>query len=72
MIYTELFIAGYPPEDLILKPAFIDACQRAVAEFTADTGDGGPGVIIGTPLMRKSGAHNAVVVADAGKVVAER
>jgi NAD+ synthase len=72
VIYTELFIAGYPPEDLILKPAFIDACQRAVAEFTADTGDGGPGVIIGTPLMRKSGAHNAVVVADAGKVVAER
>jgi NAD+ synthase len=72
VLFTELFIAGYPPEDLILKPAFVDACERAVAEFTADTADGGPGVVIGTPLKRKSGVHNSIVVADGGKVVAER
>ena len=32
----------------------------------------GPGVIIGTPLKRKSGTHNSIVVADGGKIIAER
>ncbi|MBX9461493.1 MAG: NAD+ synthase [Aquamicrobium sp.] len=72
VFFTELFIAGYPPEDLVLKPAFVAACERAVAEFAQDTADGGPGVIIGTPLRRDSGLHNAVMVLDGGKVVAER
>ena len=72
VLYTELFIAGYPPEDLVLKPAFVAACERAVADFAQDTADDGPGVIIGTPLRRDGGLHNAVMVLDGGKVVAER
>lgn len=72
VLFTELFIAGYPPEDLVLKPAFLAACENAVQEVVRDTADGGPGVIIGTPLKRKSGIHNAIVVADDGKVLAER
>jgi NAD+ synthase len=29
LVFSELFIAGYPPEDLVLKPAFQDACRAA-------------------------------------------
>ncbi|MGI6853444.1 NAD+ synthase [Mesorhizobium sp. 1B3] len=72
VLYTELFITGYPPEDLVLKPAFLAACEKAVEEFARDTADGGPGVIIGSPLKRKSGIHNSIVVADGGKILAER
>lgn len=72
VLFTELFLAGYPPEDLVLKPAFILACERAVEELAADTSDGGPGVIIGAPLQRSSGLHNSVLLLDGGKVVAER
>lgn len=72
VLFTELFLTGYPPEDLVLKPAFLAACEKAAEEFARDTADGGPGVIIGTPLKRKSGVHNSVVVADGGKVLAER
>jgi NAD+ synthase len=71
ILFTELFIAGYPPEDLVLKPAFLTACERAVIDFAGDTADGGPGVIIGTPLKRNS-THNSVIVADGGKIIAER
>jgi NAD+ synthase len=71
ILFTELFIAGYPPEDLVLKPAFLAACERAVGDFAKDTADGGPGVIIGTPLKRNS-LHNSIVVADGGKIIAER
>jgi len=72
VLFTELFLAGYPPEDLVLKPAFLAACEKAAKAFAADTADGGPGIIIGTPLKRKSGTHNAVIVADGGKILAER
>ena len=72
VLFTELFIAGYPPEDLVNKPAFLRACERAAEALVADTADGGPGVIVGTPLKRKSGVHNSIIIADAGKALAER
>ncbi|WP_159587898.1 NAD+ synthase [Chelativorans xinjiangense] len=72
VLFTELFIAGYPPEDLVMKPAFVEACEKAVAELAADTADGGPGVIMGTPLSRESGVHNSVTVLDGGTLIAER
>ena len=72
VLFTELFIAGYPPEDLVLKPAFVAACARAVDDLAADTADGGPGIVVGTPLRRNSGLHNGVVILDGGRIVAER
>ncbi|MDX8464854.1 NAD+ synthase [Mesorhizobium sp. VK23B] len=72
VLYTELFLAGYPPEDLVLKPAFLKACEKAAQDFAKDTADGGPGVIIGTPLKRRSGTHNSIVFADGGKIIGER
>ena len=72
VLFTELFIAGYPPEDLVQKPAFLAACEEAMLDFARETGDGGPGVIIGTPLKRESGVHNAIMVLDGGQVIAER
>ncbi len=47
--FSELFIAGYPPEDLVLKPAFQAACRAAVEALARETADGGPAVLIGTP-----------------------
>ncbi len=66
--FTELFISGYPPEDLILKPSFIKACQAAVEELAAETDDGGPAVMIGSPWPGKHGVHNAAALLDGGKV----
>src|ERR1700734_1638277 len=47
--FSELFIAGYPPEDLVLKPAFQAVCRAAVESLARETGDGGPAVLIGSP-----------------------
>ncbi|MBO6721784.1 MAG: NAD+ synthase [Roseitalea sp.] len=71
VVFTELFIAGYPPEDLVLKPAFLAACDKAVTELAADTADGGPGVIMGVPVMREGRLHNAALVLDGGGVTSE-
>ncbi|MBB4228663.1 NAD+ synthase [Rhizobium mongolense] len=72
LLLTELFISGYPPEDLVLKPAFLRACLKAVEDLAADTADGGPGVIVGFPRQGKTGRHNSVAVLDGGQILVLR
>src|SRR5271156_5288374 len=65
--FSELFIAGYPPEDLVLKPAFQAACRSAVEALAGETADGGPAVLIGTPWLEEGKLYNAyVLLADGG------
>src|ERR1700757_573786 len=59
VVPPELSISGYPPEDLVLKPAFVAACEAAAEELAKDTEDGGPGLIIGTPWRNGANLHNA-------------
>lgn len=68
LLLTELFICGYPPEDLVKKPAFINACHRAIEEFSEDTKDGGPGVVIGTPWQENDQLYNAIALLDDGEI----
>ena len=72
VIFTELFISGYPPEDLVLKPAFLKACLQAVEALAADTADGGPGVVMGFPRQGERGRHNSIAVLDEGRILAVR
>src|SRR5438046_2402565 len=70
--FSELFIAGYPPEDLVLKPAFQAACRAAVETLARETADGGPAILIGTPWLEAGKLYNAVVLAEAGRITALR
>jgi NAD+ synthase len=70
--FSELFIAGYPPEDLVLKPAFQAACRAAVEALARETGDGGPAVLIGTPWVEDNKLHNAYALLAGGRVEAIR
>ncbi|WP_208438115.1 NAD+ synthase [Bartonella taylorii] len=70
VLFTELFISAYPPEDLVLKPAFIKTCEDAVKELAKIT-VGGPGIIMGLPLKRNDNIYNGVMILDEGQIVAE-
>ena len=59
VVLSELFIAGYPPEDLVLKPAFQSACRAAIEELARETADGGPAMLVGTPWVEVSGPRGA-------------
>jgi len=72
LVFSELFLSGYPPEDLILKPAFVQACREATEALAEDTADGGPAVLIGTPWHEEMQTYNACCLLDEGKVVATR
>ena len=66
--FPELFIAGYPPEDLVLKPAFQAACRAAIEALARETADGGPAILIGTPWLEGGKLFNAVALADRGRI----
>jgi NAD+ synthase len=70
--FSELFMAGYPPEDLVLKPAFQAACRSAVEALARDTADNGPAVLIGTPWVEDGKLYNAYVLLAGGRVAAIR
>lgn len=72
VLFTELFISGYPPEDLVLKPAFIEACEAAISELAEITKNGGPGIVMGYPRANGDKRHNSVAVIDGGEVIAVR
>ena len=70
ILFSELFICGYPPEDLVLKPALQAAARAHVEELARDTSDGGPAVLIGSPWAEEGRLYNAFVLLDEGRVVA--
>ena len=72
VVLSELFICGYPPEDLILMPSFQEAAEAAVNELAGETGDGGPALLLGTPWRENGGLYNAMALLDGGEVVARR
>jgi NAD+ synthase len=72
VVTPEFSIAGYPPEDLVRKPAFVAACEAAVEQLARDTADGGPGLIVGGPWQNGALLHNAAFLLDGGEVVARR
>ncbi len=72
MVLPELFICGYPPEDLVLKPALQAACRAAVEELARETADGGPAVLIGTPWVEDGKLYNACALLDQGRISALR
>src|SRR6266700_1894894 len=67
VVLSELFICGYPPEDLVLKPAFQSACRAAVEELARETAGGGPAMLIGTPWVEDGELYNACALLDEGR-----
>jgi NAD+ synthase len=72
MVVPEMYIAGYPTEDLVRKPAFVAACEAAIADLAGDTADGGPGVVIGGPWLDGAHLYNAAYLLEAGAIATRR
>src|SRR5580698_99877 len=72
VMLPELFMSGYPPEDLVLKPAFQSACRAAIEALARETADGGPAMLIGTPWIEDGKLYNAVALLDGGRIAALR
>ena len=68
LVLPEMFIGGYQLFDLVKKPAFSRACVAAVEDLAAKTADGGPQVLIGSPLLEDGDLFNVVFLLENGGI----
>ena len=69
IIASELFMAGYPPEDLVMRSAFQAEIRDQVLALAGATNDGGPWILVGAPWVEDTKLHNSAVLLGEGKIV---
>src|SRR5690606_35416506 len=68
VLFPELAISGYPPEDLLMRPSFLAHCQRALEQVAA--GVHGITAVVGWPESAGSVLYNAASVLRDGRIEA--
>jgi NAD+ synthetase len=68
VVTPELSLCGYPPEDLVLRPAFLDACAAELAALASEVR--GTTAIVGFPERDAGARYNAIAVLRDGRVAA--
>src|SRR5262249_42987918 len=71
IVCPELVLIGYPPEDLVLRPAVVDAIRKGIEELAPETVDG-PAVVVTAPWRDEGGLRNAALLLDGGRIAAIR
>ena len=68
IIFPELSLTGYPPEDLLLRSAFISECEQALRELTANVR--GIHCLIGHPVAEGKHLYNSCSLVYDGRILA--
>jgi NAD+ synthetase len=66
ILFPELALSGYPPEDLLLRPSFLAACERTLQAMASEVH--GIVAIIGHPEARGPAVYNALSVLREGRI----
>lgn len=72
IVYSELVLIGYPPEDLVLKPAFQRDAMDKTVELALMTKDGGPAMLIGSLWVEGGMLYNSSLLLNKGTISAIR
>lgn len=68
IVFSELAITGYPPEDLVLKPAFQRSAIRAIKELAVITNDKKTGILVGGIEAKEGNVFNSAFLLSDGKI----
>jgi NAD+ synthase len=72
IVFPELQLIGYPPEDLVLKPALVERAGEELLRLAEATSDGGPAMLVGTVIANQGLLFNCAVLLDEGEIKAVR
>ncbi|PEQ10457.1 NAD+ synthase [Novosphingobium sp. PC22D] len=72
LVFPELHLIGYPPEDLILKPSLIERAAAELEVLAQASASDGPAMLVGSAFVLDGALHNGVALLDGGKVAAVR
>lgn len=70
IIFPELQLIGYPPEDLVLKPALVSAAKEQLTAMASETRGNGPAMLVGTVHKQGEQLYNAMALLDKGEIQA--
>lgn len=69
VVFSELFLSGYPPEDLVLKNSFIERCKETFNKIVDFNRNQKLGFIMGLPIIDGLKLYNAAALVDAGSII---
>ena len=67
VVFSELVLVGYPPEDLVLRPAFVQAAAVVLRELERESAAAGPGLVVTLPWAADGVVYNAVALVADGR-----
>lgn len=70
VVFPEMALMGYPPEDMVLKPAFQSDARRAVKALAAKTSANATAMIVGSAWVEEGQLRNCVFLLDDGDIKA--
>jgi NAD+ synthase (glutamine-hydrolysing) len=66
VVFPELAITGYPPEDLLLRPGFLELSDQGIEQLLELSNQ--VALLLGAPRMSKNGLHNCALLLANGKI----
>ena len=72
IVLPELYLTGYPIDDLVLRNDFLELVENQINELAKLTNDNKAAIILGAPRKEKASIRNSVFVLDKGKIVTFR
>ncbi len=70
VVFPELTLSGYPPEDLLLKAEFYRKIKQALEQLIEVTKPISASIVVGYPLMKDGKSFNALSLVSTGKIIA--
>ena len=72
IIFPELSLTGYSPEDLLLKPAFISDVEDCIKALVTESRNRRQAILVGVPHRDKTDLYNAAHLIYGGEIIATR
>ena len=67
LVFPELFLTGYPPEDLLLRTDFLDCVEVQIQKIVASSPE--TTIVIGTPWREGALLYNAALIISGNRVI---
>jgi NAD+ synthase len=67
VVFSELVLVGYPPEDLVLRPALVESAARVLEELERETSADLPGLVVTLPWRHEGHLYNAAALVAEGR-----
>ena len=69
LVAPELYVSGYPIDDLVLREGFLNLVKEEINKLVKSTEDNKSAIIVGAPRKDNESIKNSVFVIENGKII---